>query len=59
LAKRIETGMKKIIANGELDKLFDRYYADDIARANLSGRKVIEIKTPFTDHHVPLMLRVH
>ena len=59
LAKRIEIGLKKIIANGELDKLFNRYYADDITRANLSRRKVIEIKTPFTDHYVPQMLRVH
>jgi hypothetical protein len=56
LAKRIETGLKQIIANGELNKLFDRYYADDIARANLSGRKLIEIKTPFTDREVPYLL---
>lgn len=57
LATRIETGLKKIIANGELDKLFDRYYADDIARANLNERTVIEIRTPFSDHYVPQILR--
>jgi hypothetical protein len=36
-----------LIANGELEAIFNRYYADDIRKANFKNRKIIEIKNPF------------
>lgn len=47
IAKRLESGLRKLVANGELKKIFNRYYADDITRANLKGRKIIEIENPY------------
>ena len=44
LAKRLETGLEALIANGEFDALFDSYYNDDIDRANLAGRRVFRLE---------------
>ncbi|MCI2282971.1 hypothetical protein L3081_05640 [Colwellia sp. MSW7] len=46
LAKRIELGLHKLIANGDIKKILDKYYAKDISRANLKQRQIIHISNP-------------
>lgn len=46
LAERVAAGLQTIGANGELDKIFNRYYGDVLARLNLSGRKRIILENP-------------
>lgn len=52
LAERLTKGLNKIATNGELKNLFDRYYADDIKRAQLDSRKIIKIKNPYTENNL-------
>ncbi|TYK66336.1 hypothetical protein [Colwellia echini] len=47
IAKRLESGLRKILANGDLKKLLYKYYAADIERANLKSRKIIKIENPY------------
>lgn len=46
LAKRIETGLRKLVASGEIKDILNKYYADDIKQANLENRKIIKIENP-------------
>lgn len=47
LAERIEKGINIMFEKGELKEMVDRYYKDDIERANLKNRRVIPIENPF------------
>lgn len=47
IAKRIETGLQKMVSNGELHAILNKYYAEDIKRANLGSRRIIEIENPY------------
>lgn len=47
IAQRIEKGLKIMIENGELEQILTKYYADDIKRANIKNRRIIEIDNPF------------
>ncbi len=47
LAKLIESGVHKLLASGELKEILNKYYANDIKRANLSERKIFEIENPY------------
>ncbi|MCJ8318601.1 MAG: transporter substrate-binding domain-containing protein [Colwellia sp.] len=49
IAKRLEFGLQKMATNGELKAILNMYYKEDIARANLQQRKIIEIKNPYID----------
>lgn len=53
IAKRVEIGVKKLIENGEFDKLFNQYYGDLVKKADISKRKVFRIKNPFLPDDVP------
>jgi hypothetical protein len=46
IARRIEVGLRKLIANGEIKTILDKYYAEDISRANLKNRRIIKISNP-------------
>jgi hypothetical protein len=46
LAEDIENGLEVLIANGEFDKLFGRYFKDSIARLNLERRQVVRLENP-------------
>ncbi|WP_170252909.1 substrate-binding periplasmic protein [Colwellia echini] len=46
LAKRIEAGLRILIASGEINTILNKYYAEDIARADLSNRTIIKIDNP-------------
>ncbi|MEP1386053.1 MAG: hypothetical protein ABJK64_19900 [Paraglaciecola sp.] len=41
IAQRIEAGLRKMEKNKELDKLLNKYYEEDIKRADLANRRVI------------------
>lgn len=43
IAKRLDAGLQKLLLSGELKKLLYKYFAADIKRANVSGRKIIKI----------------
>lgn len=46
LAARVTEGLQIISANGELDKIFNRYFAADLAAVNLPARAMIKLKNP-------------
>lgn len=53
VSARLEKGLRKMLANGDLDKLIEKYYADDIKRAKLKNRRIIRIHNPyFTDQEL-------
>lgn len=53
IAERLEVGMKRIVASGQLDTLFNDYYLKDIHRADLNSRHFIEINNNFLPATVP------
>ena len=46
LAERVEEGMERIIDNGELDSIFDRYYGNIVEKLNLNERILFELDNP-------------
>lgn len=46
LAKRIEVGLKNIIANGVLDKIFAKHFKGKFEQLNLLQRRVFELENP-------------
>jgi hypothetical protein len=54
LAKRIEAGLLLMVKNGDLKKIFYKHFADDINKAQLHTRRIIEIANPLlTDQDLP------
>lgn len=51
VAERIEKGLRKMLESGELDEILNKYYADDIKRADLKNRKVINMDNPYYQEH--------
>lgn len=47
LIERFKKGMKKVEANGDLMRLFNRYYKDKIAPLNIANRRIICVKSPY------------
>jgi hypothetical protein len=54
LARRIETGLRRMIDDGSFDEIFNRYYKSAIDRANIKGRRVIELANPELPPQTPL-----
>lgn len=54
LAQRLKAGLEIMIADNSLKTLFDKYYADKIAKARLFQRKVIHINNPSLSPETPL-----
>lgn len=46
LAKDIEIGLERALADGSFDKIFNRYFSDKLKRLQLDKRHVIEMPTP-------------
>jgi ABC-type amino acid transport substrate-binding protein len=46
LAQRVKSGLQIISANGELDVIFNRYFAEDLKAVNLPARTMIQLKNP-------------
>lgn len=49
IAKRLDAGLHKIIASGELKEILFKFYEKDIQRADISNRRVISIENPYYD----------
>lgn len=46
LKARLDEGYKRILANGALDEIFNRYFIDDLSRLNLKERVLIKLENP-------------
>lgn len=46
LAERVAQGLQIISGNGELDKIFNRYFAADLKTVDLPARRMIALKNP-------------
>lgn len=47
IAQRLKYGLQQMVKNGELKALFNKYYKEDIIRADLQNRKIIKIKNSY------------
>ena len=54
LAAAIELGLQRLRANGSFDRLFTQYLGEDLARARLEARHVIELRNPLLPPQTPL-----
>ena len=54
LAAAIELGLKRLRASGAFDSLFMQYHGEDLARAKLGARRVIELRNPLIPAQTPL-----
>lgn len=54
IAKRLEKGLRRMSANGELKTLLNKYFGKDIEKANLGKRKIISLENNYLNHHVNL-----
>ena len=48
-AKDLQTGMEHIVANGEFERIFQKYNKEAIQRANIKRRTIIELSNPQLD----------
>ncbi len=54
LAERAENGMRKMIADGTYDRIFDQYQGRKIRELDLRGRKRFEMENPNLSPQTPL-----
>lgn len=54
LAKRLNTGMHRILENGIFDQLFWEFHGRDIKQANMSTRKIIDLTNPLLPKSTPI-----
>lgn len=54
LAERAEEGMLQMIEDGTYYRIFDKYFEEDIARLNLSDRRLLRISNPLLSPETPL-----
>lgn len=53
LAERIRVGLERMIADGTFHRIFMKYNGEAIKRANLSQRRIIQLKNPFLPKQTP------
>ncbi len=54
LAERLRSGFAVIMANGVFETLFAKYFSDQISRANLEDRYIINVGNPLLSKATPL-----
>lgn len=54
LKEALETGLNRALDDGSFDALFLQYHQPTLTRANLTGRKVIELNNPLLPTMTPL-----
>lgn len=54
LAEALETGLNRAIADGSFQALFESWYGDAIARADLDSRVILELNNPLLPEATPL-----
>lgn len=52
IAERFKMGMKKILDNGEFDRLFSRYFSQNLDSLNIKSRRVICLQSPFMNKKI-------
>jgi len=57
LADDIQKGLEEMIASGDFDLLFNRYFSEPIERLNLRSRHVFYLENPFLPKKTPLSKR--
>jgi hypothetical protein len=57
LAKRIETGLEAMIADGSLRALFEKHKGDLISRSEIKSRQLLLLPNPFLPPETPLNRR--
>jgi len=57
LADDIQKGLERVIANGDFEQLFNRYFGESIERLNLRSRHVLYLDNPFLPKKTPLTKR--
>jgi ABC-type amino acid transport substrate-binding protein len=50
IARRFESGLKKLIASGEFDRLFQKYHLNNIQHLKLQHRRIICLKSPLSNN---------
>jgi len=53
LAQRLTEGMQILVANGTLERLFDKHHAASIAKAGLDKRKLLYVPNPLLPGNIP------
>lgn len=46
LAAHLQAGLERMIADGSFEKLFQRYFGEEIRQSGLKGRRVIDLANP-------------
>ena len=54
LAAAIHVGLQRLRANGTFDRLFLKHHGEDLARAKLASRRIIELVNPLLPPDAPL-----
>ena len=54
IARRLQRGLELMSTNGDLERIFDTFYADSLRKAQLDKRKIFHIKNPDLPATVPL-----
>lgn len=54
LATAIELGLQRLRTSGAFDRLFEAHHGQDLARAKLATRRVIELRNPLLPPQTPL-----
>jgi hypothetical protein len=54
IKSRLVTGFERISENGVFDQLFNEYFGDDIAAADLKNRRIIYVGNPLLSSETPL-----
>jgi hypothetical protein len=54
LAQAIELGLRRLHASGAWERLFHQHHGEDIARARLGSRRVIELRNPLLPAQTPV-----
>ncbi len=54
LAVAIELGLQRLRGSGAFDRLFEAHHGEDLARARLATRRVIELRNPLLPPQTPL-----
>lgn len=54
IARRLQRGLELMSINGDLERIFNTFYADALRKAELDKRKILYIKNPDLPANVPL-----
>jgi len=54
IAERIEKGMQKMIEDGSLERIFEKYNGETIKKSDLKNRRIFRIENPNLSKNLPL-----